>query len=66
MELTINDHKMKELLQEALIKMLKDNRENFYELVVEAIEEVGLANAINKGRQNKFIDESDILKILES
>lgn len=65
MELTINDEKTKELLTEVLVKMIKEKRELLYELMVEAMEEVALANAIKKGRRNKFVSEDRILAILE-
>ncbi|BBO17411.1 conserved hypothetical protein [Candidatus Brocadia pituitae] len=65
MELTINENKMKELLKDALIEMMKDKREFFYEIVKEAIEDVGLANAIKEGRKNIFVDEQRIMDILE-
>lgn len=65
MELTINDEKTKELLTEVLVKMIKEKRELLYELMVEAMEEVALANAIKKGRRNKFVGEDRILTILE-
>lgn len=65
MELTINENKMKELLKDALIEMMKDKREFFYEIVKEAIEDVGLANAIKEGRKNIFVDKQRIMDILE-
>lgn len=65
MELTISDEKTKELLTEVLVKMIKDKREVFQEIVLEAIEEVGLANAISEGRKNEFVGEDEILGILE-
>ena len=66
MELTISDEKTKELLTEVLIKMMQEKREVFQEIVLEALEEVGLANAISEGRKNDFIDEDEVMKILES
>ncbi len=66
MELTINDEKIKELMRETFIEMVRENREGFYELILEALEEVGLAAAIKEGRKNKFVSEDRILKILES
>lgn len=65
MELSINDVKMKEIMKEAIIEIIKEKREAFYEIILEAIEEVGLANAIIEGRKNKFVGEDRILKILE-
>lgn len=65
MELVISDEKTKELLTEVIIKMIKEKRELFYEIILEAMEEVALANAIKQGRKNKFVSEDRILAILE-
>lgn len=65
MELTINDEIMKDALREVLVEMILDKKEVFYEVILEALEEVALANAIAEGRQNKFVSEKDIMAILE-
>lgn len=65
MELTASDQKIKELVRETFIEMIREDREGFYELVLEALEEVGLANAIKEGRKNKFASEDRILEILQ-
>lgn len=65
MELTASDQKIKELVRETFIEMIREDREGFYELVLEALEEVGLANAIKEGRKNKFVSEDRILEILQ-
>ena len=65
MELTISDEKTKELLTEVLVKLIQEKREVFQEIVLEAIEEVGLANAISEGRNSNFIGEDEVQRILE-
>jgi len=64
MELSISDEKLKEVMKEAIIEIIKKKRKVFYEIILEAIEEVGLANAIREGRKNKFVGEDRILKML--
>ncbi|MEA5512286.1 hypothetical protein VB715_21165 [Crocosphaera sp. UHCC 0190] len=66
MESIINEEKTKELLTEILIEMMQSKREIFYEIVLEALEEIGLANAIIEGRQNEFVSEEEIFSILDS
>ncbi|MEA5536378.1 hypothetical protein [Crocosphaera sp. XPORK-15E] len=66
MESIINEEKTKELLTEILIEMMQSKREIFYEIVLEALEEIGLANAITEGRQNEFVSEEEIFSILDS
>lgn len=65
MELTISDEKTKELLTEVLIEMIQQKREVFQEIFLEALEEVGLANAIAEGRKDEFVGEDVIMSILE-
>jgi len=64
MELTINEKQAKELLKEVLIELMEEKRDLFFEVMLEAIEEIGLANAIREGRQNELVSEEQILAIL--
>ncbi|MEO1348408.1 MAG: hypothetical protein AAFW84_06335 [Cyanobacteria bacterium J06635_15] len=56
---------MKALLTEVLVEMLQQKREVFYEIVLDALEEVGLANAILEDEATEFVDEADIQAILQ-
>jgi len=64
MELTINEKQAKELLKEVLIELMEEKRDLFFEVMLEVIEEIGLANAIREGRQNELVSEEQILAIL--
>ena len=64
MELTISEKQAKELLKEVLIELMEEKRDLFFEVMLEAIEEVGLANAIREGRQDEFVSEDQVLAIL--
>lgn len=64
MELTVNENKMKELIKGALVEMMSEKKGVFQEILIEAIEEVGLINAIKEGRKNNFVDEERIMKLL--
>ena len=65
MELSISDEKTKELLTEVVIELLKSKRDLIYDVLLEALEEVGLANAITEGRSDDFVEEDEIFSILE-
>jgi hypothetical protein len=65
MELTINETQAKELLKQVMIELVKEKRGLFFEIVVEAMEEIGLANAIREGRRNEYVSEEQITAILE-
>jgi hypothetical protein len=64
MTLNLEDQKTKTLMVEALVELLQDKRQVFYEVVLEALEEVGLANAIIEGEETDLVDESEIRRLL--
>ena len=65
MELSISDEKTKELLTEVMIELIKTRRDIFHEIIIEALEEVGLANAITEGRKNDFVPQENIFSLLD-
>jgi hypothetical protein len=65
MELSIDDKKTKELLTEVMVELMQTKREVLYEIVLEALEDVGLGNALIEGRKNDYVPESEILSILD-
>ena len=62
--LSLDDEKTKELLTEVMIDLIKTKRGVLHEIILEALEEVGLANAIIDGRHNEFVSEDEIFSIL--
>lgn len=65
-QVTINEDKMKELLRDIMIEMIREKKDIFYEIIVESIEDIGLANAIKEGRKDQFVAENRIMDKLES
>ncbi len=65
MELTISDDKTKELLAEVISEMLIKKRDVFQEIILEALEEIGIGNAIIEGRKSEFANEERIFDIIE-
>lgn len=65
MELLLNNAKTKELLTEIMIELMQSKREFFHEIVLEALEEVSLANTIIEGRKNDFVEEDKIFALLD-
>jgi predicted house-cleaning noncanonical NTP pyrophosphatase (MazG superfamily) len=64
MRLAISDEKLKKVMKEAIIEAIQEKKKEFYNILLEAIEEIALANAIKQGRKNKFVSEKRILKTL--
>ncbi len=65
MQISISDEKTKELLTEVIVELLKTKRDVLYDVVLEALEEVGLANAIAEGRKNDFVSEDKVFALLD-
>jgi hypothetical protein len=65
MELTIDETHARKLLKEVVVELINERQEMFLEVIMEAMEEIGLAQAIRDGRQNEFVSEEEINAILE-
>jgi esterase/lipase len=64
MELKISEEETKDLLKQVFSELLEERRDIFTEIIIEAIEEIGIANAILEGRQDNYVDESKVLSVL--
>ena len=60
MPLSIHDQKTKELLKEVMVEIIVEKRDFFYDMMLEGMEEIGLASAITEGRKNDFVSEESI------
>ncbi len=65
MQLSISDQSMKEMISEVLIDMMKNRKAEFIELFEEAIEEIGLANAIIEGKKDNLVSINEIFQELD-
>lgn len=63
---TMTEKQHKELIKASLIELVNENYDFFKEILSEIIEDAGMVNAIHKGRKNRFVDEKNIMNILES
>ena len=64
MEASLEDAKLKALLKETLVELLEERREEFSELLLEALEDLALSRAIREGEGSGLIDKKEILKII--
>ncbi len=61
----LDEGKIKQLMQEALVETLQEQRGIFHDLIVEAIEDIAMTNAIRQGVNTESASRnegSDILK----
>lgn len=60
----LNQNELKPLIRETLNEMIRDNKEEIREIIIEAIEDIALANAVKEGRKDEYVSEKRIMKIL--
>ncbi|MHB8067662.1 MAG: hypothetical protein ACYDIC_07155 [Desulfobaccales bacterium] len=66
MEASLEDAKFKALLKETLVELLEERREEFSDLLLEALEDMALSRAIREGEDTGLVDKKEILKIIAS
>ena len=62
--ISLDEKQFKILLKQTLIELLDERRDMFSAIIVETLEEIGLANAIREGRKNEFVSEEEIRSVL--
>ncbi|MCO6449624.1 MAG: hypothetical protein J5I90_02435 [Caldilineales bacterium] len=61
---TLDDQQTKAMLKNALVELIEERRDVFSDIFVEAMEEVGLAQAIREGRRDDFVEEEEVFAVL--
>ena len=51
-------------MNEIMIDLMQSKREVFYEIVLEALEDVGLVNAMKEGRMGDYVPECVLMSRL--
>ncbi len=64
--ITINKRELKKLIRETLEDVFNDKKDFIGDVVVEAIEDVGLGRAIEEGRTGEYIEVGEFKKKLAS
>ena len=65
MQTLIDDGKLKQLLREALIEAIEEKRDLFYDLIVDAVEDIATVRAIQEGEDTETISKQEVFNILE-
>ncbi|MEG3977798.1 hypothetical protein QT970_24705 [Microcoleus sp. herbarium8] len=63
--ITLDETKLKELLKAAIFELLKEQKEVFSEILTEALEDIGMKNAIKEGENTETVSRDQIFKILK-
>ncbi len=64
--ITISHDELKKLLRETIIDVLTERRDLIEDAVIEAIEDIGLGIAMEKGRTGEYMDNQKFIKKLDS
>ena len=65
MSISQDEQKTKELFKQAMLELLEERKEIFYELFADVIEDTILVHAIREGETTETVDRLEILHILE-
>ena len=63
-EVTLNAEQLKTLLKTAIVEILQEQKEVFTDLIIEAMEDIALAKAIEEGERTEIVSREAILNIL--
>ncbi|MBI5651753.1 MAG: hypothetical protein HZC40_15120 [Chloroflexi bacterium] len=63
---TFDDVRLKELFKQAMVELLVERKDIFYELFAEVIEDAALVNAIREGETSETVSRAETFEILES
>lgn len=62
--ISLDEKQFKVLLKQTLIELFEERRDIFSAIVAEALEDLGVANAVQEGRKNDFMPREEIETIL--
>lgn len=63
--LASDEGRIKQLMKEALVEALQEQKGVFHDLIVEAIEDIALTNAIRQGAKTESVSRNEIFDILK-
>ncbi len=63
-EVTLSAEQLKTLLKVAIIEILQEQKEVFTDLIIEAMEDIALAKAIEEGESTEIVSREAIFNIL--
>lgn len=67
MQQIIDDkNQLKEVFKQAFAELLQERRDLLYDVFIEVLEDIALANAIKEGAKTEIVSRKRVFKILES
>ena len=63
--ITLEEARLKDLLKQATVELLQEQRDLLYDVFAEVIEDLALANAIKEGEETETVSRAEVFCILE-
>jgi len=63
--ISVETNQLKQTLKEAILEIITENKEEFYDLITEIIEDTVLSKAIEEGEKTELVERESIFAILE-
>jgi len=64
-EISLDEGRIKELMKQAMLELLKERRDLIYDVFAEVIEDLALTNAIKEGDSTESVKREEVFKTLE-
>lgn len=64
MEIILKDQKVKDIMEEILLRIITEKKDLFKEILEEVIEDIALSRAIEEGSKGDFVSKDEIMEIL--
>ncbi len=64
-EITLDETKIKELFKAAIVEVLQEQKEVFFDLLAEALEDLAIESAIKEGENTETVSREEIFKLLK-
>jgi hypothetical protein len=65
MESSIDQNQLKNLIKAALVEVLEERQDLIHEAIVQALEDMALARAIEEGENSELIKREEVFNLLE-
>jgi len=64
-EISIDEGRIKELMKQAMLELLKERRDLIYDAFAEVIADLALTNAIKEGESTESVKREEVFQTLE-
>jgi hypothetical protein len=63
--ISVEEAYLRDLLKQAILELVQERRDVLQDILVEALEDLALARAIEEGESTEVVSKAEILQILE-